>query len=50
MTSLRIDWMGTVYYINRVTPEAARRDRLLKLQALRVSSPKPSRTVQVRAA
>jgi hypothetical protein len=50
MYSYRIEWMGRVFWINRVTREAALRDRLLKLQALRASSPKPPRTVLVRAA
>ncbi len=50
MYSYRIDWMGRVFWINRPTPEAALRDRILKIRALRASSPKPRRTVEVRAA
>jgi len=50
MYAYRIEWMGRVYTISRVTPEAALRDRLLKIQALMASSPKPPRSVQVRAA
>ncbi len=48
--SYRIEWLGRVYTINRPTPEAALRDRILKLRALQESAPKPQRTVQVRAA
>jgi hypothetical protein len=48
--SYRIEWLGRIYTINRATPEAALRDRILKLRALQESSPKPKRKVQVRAA
>jgi hypothetical protein len=48
MYSYRIEWMGRVFVINRPTREAALRDRLLKIRALRASSPKPKRTVLIK--
>lgn len=45
-----IHWKGRIFEVHRATPEAARRDCILKLQELRASSPKPPRTVEVRAA
>jgi hypothetical protein len=49
MYTSRIDWMGCVFEIRRVTPEAALRDRILKIKSLQASNPKPRRSVQIRA-
>ena len=44
-----IHWKGRIFEVYRATPEAARRDYILKLRWLAESDPK-RRSVQIRAA